>query len=52
MPLEGQRGAQVVAFGGVVVDHVEDDLDARPVQRPDHRLEFLHLLARCRRVEL
>ena len=42
---EGQRRAQVVALGGVVVDHVEDDLDAGGVQRLHHRLEFLHLLA-------
>ena len=39
------RWAQVVALGGVVVDDVEDHLDARPVQRPDHRLELQHLLA-------
>ena len=45
MPRKRQRRAQVVALGGVVVDHVEDDLDARLVQRPDHRLELLHLLA-------
>ena len=43
--LEAQRGAEVVALGGVVVDHVEDDLDARGVHRLDHRLELLHLLA-------
>ena len=29
-------GPRVVAFGGVVEHHVEDDLDARPVQRLDH----------------
>ncbi len=39
-----QRGPEVVALGGVVVDHVEDDLDAGPVQRPDHGLELLYLL--------
>jgi hypothetical protein len=32
-------------LGGVVVDHVEDDLDAGGVQRPDHRPELLDLLA-------
>ncbi len=41
----GERRAQVVALGGVVVDHVEDDLDAGRVQRLHHRLELLHLLA-------
>ena len=30
---EGQGRAQVVALGGVVVDDVEDDLDAGAVQR-------------------
>ena len=40
-----QGGAQVVAFGGVVVDDVEDDLDACRVQSPHHPLELLHLLA-------
>jgi hypothetical protein len=35
----------VVALGGVVVDDVEDHLDAGRVQRLDHRLELLHLLA-------
>ena len=42
---EGQRRAQMVALGRVVVDHVEDDLDARLVQGPHHGLELLHLLA-------
>ena len=42
---EGQRRPQVVALGRVVVDHVEDDLDPGLVQRPDHGLELLHLLA-------
>ena len=45
MPAERQRRAQVVALGGVVVDHVEDHLDPGLVQRPDHRLELQHLLA-------
>ena len=35
----------MVALGGVVVDDVEDHLDARLVQRPDHRLELGDLLA-------
>jgi hypothetical protein len=42
---EGQRRPHVVALGGVVVDHVEDDLDPGRVQRADHGLELLHLLA-------
>lgn len=45
---EAERGAQVVALGGVVVDHVEDDLDVRLVQGLDHLLELLDLLARVR----
>ena len=43
--LEGQHRAEVVALGGVVVDDVEDHLDARAVQRLDHALELAHLLA-------
>ncbi|CAM5326054.1 hypothetical protein SHIRM173S_04985 [Streptomyces hirsutus] len=42
--LEGQRRAQVVALGGVVVDDVEDDLDPGLVQRLHRRLELQHLL--------
>ena len=42
---EGQRRPHVVALSGVVVDHVEDDLDARLVQRLHHRLELADLLA-------
>ena len=45
MPRRRQRRAHVVALGGVVVDHVEDHLDARVVQVADHRLELLHLVA-------
>ena len=45
-PAHRQRGAHVVALGRVVVDHVEDHLDARVVQVADHRLELLHLAAR------
>ena len=40
-----QRRTQVVALGGVVVDHVEDHLDAGRVQVAHHRLELEHLLA-------
>ena len=35
----------MVALGGVVVDDVEDHLDAGAVKRLDHPLEFAHLLA-------
>ncbi len=42
---EAQGGAELVAFGGVVVDDVEDDLDARLVQRANQGLELQHLLA-------
>jgi hypothetical protein len=45
MPRKARVGPEVVALGGVVVDHVEDDLDAGPVQVADHRLELQHLLA-------
>ena len=43
--LEGEHRAEVVALGGVVVDDVEDHLDAGAVQRLDHALELAHLLA-------
>ena len=43
--LERQDRAEVVALGGVVVDDVEDHLDAGLVQRPHHRLELGDLLA-------
>ena len=43
--LERQHRPQVVALGGVVVDDVEDHLDAGLVQRLDHALELAHLLA-------
>ena len=43
--LERQHRAQVVALGGVVVDDVEDHLDAGLVQGPHHRLELRDLLA-------
>ena len=48
-PLEGQRRAHVVALGGVVVDHVEDHLEAGGVQRLHERLELGDLAARRRR---
>ena len=42
---EVDRGPQMVALGGVVVDHVEDHLDVGIVERPDHGLEFAHRAA-------
>ncbi len=48
-----QRRPELVAFGGVVVDHVEYDFQAGRVQRLHHGLEFGHLargrIARLRR---
>ena len=35
-----ERRAEVVALGGVVVDHVEDDFEAGGVQRAHHHLEL------------
>ena len=43
--LHAQRRAEVVALRGVVVDHVEDHLDAGLVHGLHQRLELLHLLA-------
>ena len=40
MPRSETVGPSVVAFGRMVVDHVEDDLEAGGVQRPDHHLEL------------
>ncbi len=39
----------MVALGGVVVDDIEDDLQASLVQRAHHRLELRHLLAQLAR---
>ena len=44
-PAEAQRRAGVVALGGVVEHHVEQDLDPGRVQRVHHRLELGHLAA-------
>ncbi len=41
---EAERRALVVALGGVVVDHVQDHLDAGGVQAPHHGLELGHRL--------
>jgi hypothetical protein len=43
--LEAQRGAEVIALRGVVVDDVEEDLDAGPVQRLHELLELANLAA-------
>ena len=40
MPRSDSVGPEVIAFGGVVVDHVEDHLEAGGVQRPHHHLEL------------
>ena len=39
---QGQRRAQLIAFRGVIVDNVENDLDAGGVQGLDHALELSH----------
>ncbi len=39
-PAETQRRTHLIAFGCVVVDHVEDYLDSSRVERLHHRLEF------------
>src|SRR5262249_34784876 len=44
-PPEAQRGTQVVAFGRVVINDVQDPFDASSVQRLDHALEFAYLLS-------
>jgi hypothetical protein len=44
-PPETERGTQMAAFAGVVVDHVQDHLDTRLVQGLDHGLELADLLA-------
>src|SRR5439155_20612894 len=40
-PPEAQCRAAVIAFGGVVEDDVENDLEARSVQRLDHVTKFV-----------
>ncbi|CAB4743432.1 unannotated protein [freshwater metagenome] len=42
---EGERRAELIALGGVVVHDVEDDLEAGGMQVLHHVLELLHLLA-------
>ncbi len=41
-PLEAERRPEVVALAGVVVDDVEQHLDAGAVQRLHHALELVH----------
>ncbi len=43
---ERHGGSEVVALGGVVVDDVEDDLDAGVVELTHHRLELGHRAGR------
>ena len=43
---EGQCRPEMVAFGRVVVDHIENDLETGAMQCFDHRLEFVDLFAR------
>ena len=43
IPFSDRVGPEVVALGGVVVDDVEDDLEAGGVERLDHRLELVDL---------
>ena len=42
MPRSDSVGPELVALGGVVVDDVEDHLDAGGVQRAHHHLELAH----------
>ena len=42
MPRNDSVGPSLVAFGRVVVDHVENHLDAGGVQVAHHRLELAH----------
>ena len=42
---EVEHRSEVIAFGGVVVDHVEDDLDAFAMQGLHHGLELGDLAA-------
>ncbi len=44
----GQRRSQFVAFAGVVVDHVQDDLQARRVQPADGLAQFVRAVLQVR----
>ena len=52
MPFHDSVGPSWLPFGRVVIDHVENHLDARVVQRPDHRLELVQLPVRVGRREI
>ena len=47
--LHGQHRAEMVAFGGVVVHHIQNHFNAVAVQFPDHILKFGDLPARLAR---
>src|SRR5262245_39923579 len=42
---QAEWGAQVIAFASMIVDDVEDDLEAGTMQGLDHGFELHHLLA-------
>ena len=44
-PAEGQGRAEMAAFGGMIVNHVENHFDAGGVQIAHHGFEFGHLAA-------
>ena len=46
-PTVGQGRAQLISFGSMVVDHIQEYFDPRLVQLLDHRPEFVYLPARC-----
>ena len=48
-PPKGERGTEVIAFAGMVVDHVEEHLDAGLMEPLDHGLEFGDLATRQHR---
>ena len=43
---ESNGGAHVITLGGVVINHIEDDLDSSLVEGADHGLELGDHLAR------
>ncbi len=44
---KGNAGAQLIALGGVIVDHIEDDFDPGLVKLAHQRFELGNLAARC-----
>ena len=44
-PAKTERRPEVISFRGVIVDDVENDLDARGVEISHHRFELRHLAA-------